>query len=119
MLMIKKEDAIWVLNENISSVRTVKDWATLIGYDSEKYFSRKIRNTLGKRPKELIIEMKILKIHECVSKSPDDIYYCVAKRFGFEDDNALYKFLKRHTGKCLTELKKEKHLTIITHKRAS
>ena len=41
MFMIKKEDAIYILTENISSVRTVKDWATLMGYDSEKYFSRK------------------------------------------------------------------------------
>jgi AraC-like DNA-binding protein len=76
-----------------------------MGYSSEKYFSRKIRNTFGKRPKELIIEMKILKIHEYILSSPDDIYYCVAKKFGFEDDNALYKFVKRHTGKSLTELK--------------
>ena len=38
---MEKKDAIRVLNENISSVRTVKDWATLMGYDSEQYFSRK------------------------------------------------------------------------------
>lgn len=114
--MEKNKDAIRVLTENISFVRTVKDWAILMGYDSEKYFSRKIRNTLGKRPKELIIEMKMLNIHECISKSPDDINYCVAKKFGFEDDNALYKFVKRHTGKCLTELKNEKHVIIISHK---
>ncbi len=113
------KDALTTLEDQIISIHTVKDWATLMGYDSEQYFSRKIRNTLGKRPKELIIEMKILKIHECVSKSPDDIYYCVAKKFGFEDDNALYKFVKRHTGKCLTELKKEKHVTITSHRRAS
>ena len=117
--MKKNEDAIRVLNENISSIRTVLDWSILMGYNSERDFSRKIRNTFGKRPKKLIIEMKILKIHECISNSPDDIYYCVAKKFGFEDDNALYKFVKRHTGKCLTELKKEKQFKIVSHKRAS
>ena len=112
---MKKKGCYSVLTKNISSVQC-KELGNIIGYHSEQYFSRKIENTLGKRPKELIIEMKMLKIHECIIKFPDDIYYCVAKKFGFKDDNALYKFVKRHTGKCLTELKKEKHVTILSHK---
>ena len=43
--MIKKEDAIHILTENISSVRTVKDWAILMGYDSENIFPEKCIET--------------------------------------------------------------------------
>ena len=109
------QQAILILEQHISTIKTVSEWADKMGYKSERYFSRKIRNYFGKRPKELIVEMKITKIHECISHSPDDMYYSIAKKFGFEDDNAFYKFVKRHTGKSPTELKTIRQLKILAN----
>ena len=101
------ESAITVLEEHITSIHSVPEWTEKMGYDSNQYSSRKVRNHFGLRPKELIIQKKIAKIVEKFSSSPDEIYYCIAKRLGFVDNNALYKFVKRHTGKSPSELKKE------------
>lgn len=101
------DDALNVLEENITDISTVTEWSQLLGFNSDRYFSRVFRNHFGERPKEVITKVKIEKIKECIAKSPDDIFYCIAKELGFIDDQALYKFTKRHLGMSPTELRKE------------
>lgn len=101
------EEAIVVLEEHIRSIHTVSQWAEKMGYESDRYFSRKVRNHFGFRPKKIIVEKKLEQIKLCLSNSPEAIYFCLALKLGFVDDNALYKFIKRHTGKSPGEFKKE------------
>lgn len=99
--------AIEILEEDINSIFTVDEWAARMHFSSEKYFSRVFRNHFGVRPKKVITEKKLLKIKQCFSEEPYEIFYCSAKKLGFADDQALYRFVKRHTGKSLTQMKRE------------
>ena len=100
------EHAIRVLEEHIVEICSVSDWAQLMGFESEKYFNRKIRGRFNKSPYKLIVEKKMEKITEKLQGSTDEILFSVALDVGFVDNNALYKFVKRHTGKTPTELRK-------------
>ena len=103
----KIREALKVLDENLISINTVSEWADKVGYDSSKYFSRKIRDAYGELPKEMIIRKKLEQIEDILCHSEDQIYYSIALDLGFKNDVALYKFLKRHTGKSITEYKRE------------
>ena len=100
------EDAVEVLEQHITEIATVAEWAEKMGFTSTDYFSRKFRNYFGIRPKEILVEKRIEKIRDCLLESPNDIYYCIARKMGFADYNAMHKFVNRHTGKCVTSLKK-------------
>ena len=104
------EQAITVLDENITSICTVKEWAELMGVKSEKYFTRKIRATFRMSPYKMIVEKKLEVITQKLQNSSDEILFSIALDLGFADNNALYKFVKRHTGKSPTELKWESEM---------
>ena len=106
MLMSKIEHAVKVLEEHIAEICSVSDWAHLMGFESENYFNRKIRGRFNKSPYQLIVEKKLEIITEKLEGSTDEILFSIALDVGFVDNNALYKFVKRHTGKTPTELRK-------------
>jgi AraC-like DNA-binding protein len=108
--MGKIEEAITVLEENITAIHTVPEWAERMGYPCEKYFSRKIRTHYQQSPYRLIVEKKMDRIKQELKNSSDDILFSVALELGFVDNNALYKFVKRHSGKTPTELKWESEM---------
>ncbi|MBO6801566.1 MAG: AraC family transcriptional regulator, partial [Balneola sp.] len=60
----------------------------------------------NKSPYQLIVEKKLEIITEKLEGSTDEILFSIALDVGFVDNNALYKFVKRHTGKTPTELRK-------------
>ncbi len=91
------KDANNVLEKNILKISKVSQWSELSGFKSVKYFSRKYQNYFGLRPKRIIIE----KIKNYLFDHDEEIFYSIALDLGFQDDQALYKFLKRHTGKTL------------------
>lgn len=98
--------AIRVLEKHIAEIYSVKDWARLSGFDSEKYFNRKIRGCYKKSPYQLIVEKKLEMINDRLAGTSDEILFSIALDLGFADNNALYKFVKRHTGLTPTELRK-------------
>ncbi len=100
------ELALEILQNNISEINTVSEWSDALGFHSNKLFSRHFRNYYGVRPKEMITKTKIQKIKECLLNSPNEILFCIARELGFPNDQALYMFVKRHTGKSPSELKK-------------
>ena len=108
--MSKIEHAVKVLERHIAEIYSVNDWARLTGFESEKYFNRKIRGCYKKSPYQLIIEKKLEIITERLEGSTDEILFSIALDVGFADNNALYKFVKRHTGKSPSELKKESEM---------
>lgn len=107
--MIKKpiEKALEVLEEHITEISTVSEWADKVGYSSTNYFSRSFLKQFNVRPKEVLVQKRIEKVKECIAESPEDIFFCIAQKVGFVDHNALYKFVNRHMGKSLQELKRE------------
>jgi len=100
------EKAVSILEENITSIRTVTEWSDKMGYSDRKKFSRAFRKQFGLRPSEAKAEIRVRKIEEYLKKYPSEINYCFALEFGFADDQSLYKFLKRHTGLTPTQLRK-------------
>lgn len=100
------ENAVVILEENITTIRTVTEWAEKVGYTDRKKFSRAFRNQFGYRPKEALQETRIMKIQEYFKNYPEEKNYCIAVEFGFADDQGLNKFLKRHTGLTPTEWRK-------------
>jgi len=105
--MRKIEHAVLVLEENLATVHRVPEWANLLGFTSENYFSQVFRDYFEECPSLVLQQVKLKGIREYMANNPDDIFYSVARELGFANDQALYKFVKRHTGKSLTELKKE------------
>ena len=104
------ELALDVLGENITSIHTVAEWADEMGYESEKYFTRKIRAHYKKSPYKIIVEKRVQRVKEELKNSPEEILFSIALELGFSDNNALYKFIKRHTGKTPSQLKWESEM---------
>ena len=102
-----KENAERTLREHMAEIQTVKQWAACMGFDSVKYFSRKIRDAFGRRPKQILIETKLRYIEERSSKGGDAILYSIARDAGFDNDAAMYHFIKRHCGKSPGEFRTE------------
>lgn len=100
------ENAHSLLEENITSIYTVSEWASICGFESIKKFSRVYRKKFGLRPKEKLQEARIQKIKEYMYSYPDEKNYCIAIEFGFSDEQGLYKFFKRHLGLTPTECRK-------------
>lgn len=107
MRRIEIHRSVRVLEKNITRIQTVGEWAEEMGYASVSYFSRKFRNHYGVRPKQILVRKKLDKVKQCMNESPGDIYFSIARKAGFIDNNALYKFIKLHTGKSVTEFKRE------------
>tara|TARA_R110002124_G_scaffold194258_3_gene361372 strand:- start:14316 stop:14636 length:321 start_codon:yes stop_codon:yes gene_type:complete len=101
------EEALKILKNNIVKTFTVDEWAELMGYSSTAYFSRKIRIRYKESPSKLIQQEKLKLITSLFQKHPDEIFFFIADEAGFPSYQSLSKFVKRATGKTLTEFKSE------------
>ena len=108
--MSKIEHAVEILEEHIANICSVGEWAEVMGFESEKYFTRKIRAHFRKSPYKLIVEKKLERIKKELTSSSEEIFFSIALDLGFADNNSFYKFVKRHTGKTPTELKWESEM---------
>ncbi|MEO9886557.1 MAG: hypothetical protein ABJR05_02915 [Balneola sp.] len=104
MYDIKKAGTI--LEENISSIGNITQWAMAVGYEKTSKFSWEFRKHFGVRPSEVFIEIKVENILKYMATFPEEKNYCISLEFGFANEKALYKFLKRHTQKTPTQLRK-------------
>ena len=95
------------LEQNIQHVRSVNEWALMMGFRNPKTFSRLFRNHYGIRPKKLMDELRLDAIKRAFLTMEDDKYYCIALEVGLEDEQALYKFVKNHLGINPTQLKEQ------------
>jgi len=94
---------IEILEDNIKSTLTVYQWSIHCKYDCPKKFSRDFKKFFGISPKSILIEKRLLFIKRYLKLNKEDIFYSSALELGFENDQALYKFVKRHTDKSLTD----------------
>ena len=90
--------SVFVLEQNIRNIRSVREWAYLMGYPSPKTFSRLFRNEFGLRPKRYMDQIRLKAIMDSFLEMPEDKYYCIALNVGLEDEQALYKFVKKSPG---------------------
>jgi AraC-like DNA-binding protein len=102
-LPIKK--AVKIAEGKVGSIYTVQEWAEEMNYNSPKYFSRKVRNHFGERPKSILIRIRIAKFVQMLSNNPNISSYEIAQEIGLRDEIALNKFINRHTGKSPSEWK--------------
>lgn len=100
------EEAISCLEQHISKIATVNEWAEKMNYRSTSYFSRKIRAFYKQSPHSIIVDKKLLKIKKQLVNSPDQLF-TIALENGFTDNNSFYKFIKLHTGLSPSDLRKE------------
>jgi AraC-like DNA-binding protein len=107
-MKIPIEEAVEVLDEHIKDVFTVEEWADWMGYDSSSYFSRKFRNYWGTVPSKKLVEQKIMLFKKIIGEAPSQLNYSIAQELGLPDDVALCRYIKRHTGKTITDFKNKK-----------
>ncbi len=95
-----------ILEENIGSIHNITEWAYKMGYKKLSRFSWEFRDCHGIRPSEIFIEKRVKCVIDYMKEHPKLKNYCICKEFGFANEKALYKFLKRHTGQSPTQLRK-------------
>ncbi len=100
------EKSVECLEKNIEQIRTVTDWAGLMGFE-RSYFCASVNEEFDKRPKEILDEIRMGKIRESIEKLPEETSFTIARYVGLKDDQALYLFLSRHHDTNFTELRKK------------
>ena len=87
-----------ILRKRMSEIDTVARWANELGFNSEKVFSRKYRNEYGKRPKSVLIKMKLERALFLLEHDPEMNCFEVARAIGKKDEKALNFFFRTHMG---------------------
>lgn len=98
-------EALTILENHATEICTVTEWAELMEYSSTAYFSRKIRTHYKESPIKVIQKQKLELIISLFRKYPNQIFFFIAVEAGFANYQSLSKFVKRATGKTVTEFK--------------
>lgn len=100
------EAAGHVLAAHINEIRSVNDWADLMGWDRTE-FSRQFRRKNGVSAKDRLRELKFGAINDYFFDQPEARYYEVAYDLGFRDEKALYDYVRYHHKCSPTDYKKK------------
>ena len=103
---LKAERALQVLAGEIANIRYVKDWADKAGY-SQPILNELVKNQFGLHSKQLLKEVRYDKICKLIEEDPNITSYSVACSTGLNDEQGLFKFLKRHFNTTYTEIRYE------------
>lgn len=87
--------AVDILLRDIEQIRSVSDWAQVIGY-SRAHFCRKFTQKFGENPKLVLRQEKFRKICRVIQSDWSATAYKVALDSGIQNDKALHKFLNRN-----------------------
>jgi len=83
------EDAIIVLSENIIEIDRVVEWSQKMGYETERAFSKDFRVHFGKRPKRVMISLKIAMAVQLLSINHEMGCYEIAQAIGKKDEQGV------------------------------
>ncbi len=86
-----------ILTEHISQVRTVTEWAQMMGY-APQVFTRIYRNYYRKKPIEEITEIRMGKLVELLRSGKEYYNYELAYLVGLRDEKDLCSFINYHRG---------------------
>ncbi len=99
------DNAIEFANQNLSQMYSVQEWAKEYGYQSPKIFSKHFRNHFKERPSKVLIQLKIERALKLLGSERCHKNYTIAQEIGLADEQALYKFIKYHTGYSPSDFK--------------
>lgn len=88
-----------VLVKNLPEIRSVEEWAEAVGYRNAANFSREFRNHFGKRPKVVMVDVRLQKAINLLRENPEISCYEVARAIGKKDEKALHRYFITHTHK--------------------
>jgi methylphosphotriester-DNA--protein-cysteine methyltransferase len=103
---IEAQKAGRILEQEISDIRHVKDWAAKTGC-SKKKLQRIIKAHFGITAKKKLKRIRFKVIKQTVQEHPDITSYALAKRAGLENEQTVYHFLNRNFETNFSNLKVE------------
>lgn len=99
------EEALQIAQQHLKEIRTVKEWAEVMGYPCSKDFSRRFRNHYQERPSKLLKTIKLKKAIQYLINTNKTIYEIGCCELGIGDEKAFWQYMKYHTGYSPRELK--------------
>lgn len=102
---IREADVL--LEKNIQSIRTVTEWASLMGYQDISFFSRKYRNQHKQVAIKRLTQLRLKCIEDLLKTEQSILNYELARRVGLRDEQDLYNFVRYHKGCSPTQLKRK------------
>lgn len=106
----KVEEAVDLAKEKLSEIHTVTEWAEKMGFRSTRSFSESFQEHFGEKPVRALVKLKLNKATDMLHKNSNILHYQVAREIGLANEQALYKFIKFHTGKTPSYFKKNKRV---------
>ena len=112
--------AIEHLQANLSDIASVAEWASLMGYDHPKKFTRFFLRHYQVRPKRMLDYVKLKSIIHQLRKGRYS-NFVIARQHGIPDEIVLNKFVKYHIGCSPTRVKNmaEEELKVVLEKFGS
>lgn len=89
------EDAVEELKINLETVARVYEWADLMDYENPKIFTRHFLRHFGRRPSEVLKEVRLESIITQLRKNGDSCLQ-VAQAHSLPDEKALNNYTNRH-----------------------
>lgn len=93
------EEALQIAQQHLKEIRTVREWAEKMGYDCQKFFSRKFKKHYKVPPKSKLIELRIEKFQELIRENPKMSCFEISFFLGLGDEKSLNEYIKYHTSK--------------------
>lgn len=114
---LKAEQALQLLAKEIAHIRYVKDWADKTGY-TQSILNELVKRHFRSNSKQVLKEVRYNKICKLIEDDPNITSYSVACSSGLNDEQGLFKFLKRHFDTTYSEIRYEvllRHLKTINN----
>lgn len=96
-----------LLAQNIQSIRTVTEWANLMGYRDISFFSRRYRNHHNLVAVKRLTNIRMMQIETLMKTNKAILNYELARRVGLRDEQDLYNFVSYHKGCSPTKLRQK------------
>ena len=100
------EIALQILDQKITSIRYVQDWALILGCSKTK-LTRLITTHYKMSPKDLMKQVRLERIRKTIKENPEFGSYAVADECGLPNDKVLYQFLNRNFETSFSDLRFE------------
>lgn len=100
------EKSIGVLDKNLKEISNVSEWAKYMGY-SRSYFSTRFAECFGESPLDCLCRVRYRKLHKAILQYPHKTSRAIAQEIGLRDEQALYKFLRKHYDTNFTEVREK------------
>ncbi|MDZ7695065.1 MAG: helix-turn-helix domain-containing protein [Balneolaceae bacterium] len=97
--------AVDVLKSNLIHVARVTEWASVMGYNNPKKFSRKFLRYHAVRPQKMLEYIRLKSIIQDLRDGNGISNFEIARTHGIPDEKALNKFINYHLGCPPTDVK--------------